>query len=299
MEFRQIKYFLAVCDCLNFTRAAEKSAVSQPALTVAIKKLEDELGGPLFTRDGRSVSITALGAEMRSHMAQIAVTRDLAYAAAKEITSGADRDINLGVTYTISANLVQRIVAAWRQIRPTSRIILHDIETSAYQELLTSRAIDAALVSVSASSPRMFDCITVAPDPFVLAMAHDHPLARYNIVPLSQLAATPYIDRLRCNFRENVMGIADTNNVKLDIIIQSAREDWLLELIAAGVGVSFMSEGIATHANVTTRPVACIEFPRTIEFVTLAQHEDRRLLDDLGQAVRVISESGETGYRQS
>ncbi len=61
MEMQQIRYFLAVCDKASFTRAARASYVSQPSLTQAIKKLEDELGGELFSRDRSGCRLTALG----------------------------------------------------------------------------------------------------------------------------------------------------------------------------------------------------------------------------------------------
>ncbi len=83
MEFHQIRYFLMAAENLNFTRAAEKCHVSQPALTRAIHKLEEELGGDLFIRDGRAVTLSALGGLMREHFRRIHATQAMARAAAK------------------------------------------------------------------------------------------------------------------------------------------------------------------------------------------------------------------------
>ena len=71
MEMHQIRYFLAVCETLNFTRAAEACNVSQPSLTRAIKGLEDELGGPLFRRERNNTHLTGLGEMMRPHLTQV------------------------------------------------------------------------------------------------------------------------------------------------------------------------------------------------------------------------------------
>src|SRR5512145_2960808 len=68
MEMHQIRYFLAVCDTLNFTRAAEACNVTQPALTRAIQKLEEELGGLLFRRERSATHITDLGRLMKQHL---------------------------------------------------------------------------------------------------------------------------------------------------------------------------------------------------------------------------------------
>ncbi len=71
MEMHQIRYFLAVCDCLNFTRAAEPSNVTQPALTRAVQKLEEELGGLLFRRERKYTHMTDLGHLVRPQLEAI------------------------------------------------------------------------------------------------------------------------------------------------------------------------------------------------------------------------------------
>ncbi len=71
MEMHQVRYFLAAAKALSFTRAAELCHVSQPALTTAIKKLEAQLGSPLFHREGRQIALTEFGRRMQPHLSQI------------------------------------------------------------------------------------------------------------------------------------------------------------------------------------------------------------------------------------
>ena len=78
VEMQQIRYFLAVCETLNFTRAAEACNVSQPSLTRAIKALEEELGGPLFRRERNNTHLTGLGDMMRPHLSQVLVETEAA-----------------------------------------------------------------------------------------------------------------------------------------------------------------------------------------------------------------------------
>ena len=80
---------------MNFTRAAEACAVSQPSLTVAIQKLEDELGDKLFVRDPGQISLTPLGQAMRTHLARIDETRRAAHVAAAELVALARRSVLL------------------------------------------------------------------------------------------------------------------------------------------------------------------------------------------------------------
>jgi DNA-binding transcriptional LysR family regulator len=89
MQMHQIRYFLALCEESNFTRAAKRSGVSQPSLTTAIGALERELGGPLFQRKP-FVAMTALGCEMEPYMRQIAETADLAFRTAQTFAQISD-----------------------------------------------------------------------------------------------------------------------------------------------------------------------------------------------------------------
>src|SRR5215471_10962400 len=84
MEMHQVRYFLAAAKALSFTRAAEVCHVSQPALTTAIKKLEAQLGSPLFHREGRQVALTEFGRRMQPHLSQILEQEKAAEAVAKD-----------------------------------------------------------------------------------------------------------------------------------------------------------------------------------------------------------------------
>ena len=84
MEMHQVRYFLAVCELLNFTRAAERCNVSQPALTRAVKKLEDELGGPLFRRERNLTHLSDLGRMMKPHLEQSLAGATAAMATAQD-----------------------------------------------------------------------------------------------------------------------------------------------------------------------------------------------------------------------
>ena len=97
MEMHQVRYFLAVCDTLNFTRAAKRCHVSQPALTRAIKKLEEELGGPLFRRERTLTHLTDLGRMMKPHLAQSLACARAALVTAQDFRRLEKAPLNLGI----------------------------------------------------------------------------------------------------------------------------------------------------------------------------------------------------------
>src|SRR3569833_2138048 len=101
MEMHQIRYFLAVCNTLNFTRAADQSNVTQPALTRAIQKLEEELGGLLFRRERKLTHMTDLGNLVRPQLEGILKQSEQARTAAQSFLQLRDAPLRLGVMCTI------------------------------------------------------------------------------------------------------------------------------------------------------------------------------------------------------
>src|SRR4029453_10951985 len=101
MEMHQIRYFLAVCNTLNSTRAAEQCHVTQPALTRAIQKLEEELGGLLFRRERHLTHLTDLGLLMKPHFGQVLSETDAARSTASSFLKLERATLKLGVMCTI------------------------------------------------------------------------------------------------------------------------------------------------------------------------------------------------------
>src|SRR5262245_52993210 len=97
MEMHQIRYFLAVCETLNFARAAGACNVSPPSLARAIKGLEDELGGPLFRRERNNTHLTGLGEMMRPHLMQVMIETDAAKERARSFAKLDDVELKLGM----------------------------------------------------------------------------------------------------------------------------------------------------------------------------------------------------------
>ncbi len=101
MEMNQVRYFLAVCQTLNFTEAATRCGIAQPSLTRAIKGLEDELGGALFRRERRQTHLTDLGRLMKPHLEQIFMASESAQSQAEAYWEPEKVELNLGVMCTV------------------------------------------------------------------------------------------------------------------------------------------------------------------------------------------------------
>ena len=144
MDFNLVRYFLALANTLNFTRAAEQCYVTQPALTQAIKRLETELGGELIHRDGRETELTDLGKSLRSHFEQIDRTRHIVRKTAKAVIEGEISELNIGLMCTIGPRIIAGMLDTFFMNHPKVSIILHDVIAESIPDLLLSGALDGA-----------------------------------------------------------------------------------------------------------------------------------------------------------
>jgi len=120
MEMHQIRYFLAVAEELNFTKAAERCNVSQPALSRAIQALEQELGGPLFRRERSHTHLSELGRMVQPHLTQVFDSSRSAKRLAREYGRLTKTPLKLGIMSTIAPDQIIDLITAVRTRHPGS-----------------------------------------------------------------------------------------------------------------------------------------------------------------------------------
>jgi len=147
MEMHQIRYFLAVVDTLNFTRAAEQCHVSQPALTRAIQQLEAELGGLLLRRERKLTHLTDFGRLIEPHLRQLHADADAAKSTAKRFLSLQGAEVRLGVMCTIGPVRFMGFLAHFRSANPGCEITLVEGVPTRLSELLLRGELDLAVMA--------------------------------------------------------------------------------------------------------------------------------------------------------
>jgi DNA-binding transcriptional LysR family regulator len=271
MDFNQVRFFLAVADTLNFTRAAEQCNVTQPALTQSIKRLESELGGDLILRDGRNTELTKLGQTLRSHFQQIDRTRRLVRSTAKAVTSGELGELNIGLMCTIGPNAFSGLFKSFQTQYPNASVVLHDVTPESITDLLLSGAIDGAFCSRRGAPHHRIKYIDLFNEPIVVAFSQGHAFSKLDNVPLSAIADERYIDRLHCEFRGQFMQYCADQNLDLTVSCRSQREDWIQSLIRDGLGVSVIPKYSLLQATPDHRPISDPNMHRQIEFTCVEQ----------------------------
>ena len=288
MEMHQVRYFLAAAKALNFTRAAAQCHVSQPALTTAIKKLEAELGSPLFHREGRRVLLSDFGDLMRPHLAQIARQSEMARNTADNYRLLNQIPVRLGVLSTIGPARLARFLAAFEGDCPGVEVAVHEDGLTGLTERLGEGELDLAILNPLDGLDEGFRTEPLYTEQYMVLLPPDHPLKARNAVALEALSGEPYVDRLACEMREMVMAVCNDRGVELYARFRSEREDWVQAMVMANIGFAFMPEYSVTHPDMIRRPLIEPAVERTISLVTMPGRKHSPAVAALVQSARAF-----------
>jgi DNA-binding transcriptional LysR family regulator len=269
MEMHQLRYFLAAAKVLSFTRAAEDCHVSQPALTTAIKKLEAQLGSPLFHREGRQIALTEFGRRMQPHLGQIVDQAKAAETVAKDFRLLNQVPVRLGVMSTIGPMRLAGLMAAFEQQSPGVETALREGAPEALAAQLDADELDMAILNPLDGLGDNYRAEPLYTERYVVLLPPSNPLQKRNTLMLSDLSEQPYVDRLSCEMREMVMGVCADMGVKLYARFRSEREDWVQAIVMANIGFAFMPEFSITHPESIRRPLIDPAVTRTISLITV------------------------------
>src|SRR6478672_9619748 len=187
MELRHLRYFTAVATELNFTRAARKLRVAQPALSRQIRQLKDELGVKLLERNHRGVWLTDAGKAFLAEAAMLLEHSEQAIRVARQGREPAGAQLNIGYIWGLYHSLVPESIERFRRQSPETAVHLFDLSPSQQADALREGRLDAAFIGFE-SDAGDFQKRKVGSCNFVAALPKDHPAARKSEIPLSSLA---------------------------------------------------------------------------------------------------------------
>lgn len=269
MEFQQIRYFLAVADTLNFTRAAAQCNISQPALTRAIQALEQRLGGKLINRERRKTHLTELGRLMEPYFRTILNETNSAKSAADAFRSAGKGAIKIGAMCTIGPSIVAGFVARYARRYPDIKIEVDALPLAPMQERLIAGDIEVALVAFPNDIPRELHCIPLFDEIFAVAVARSHRFANAETVKCSELDGEPYINRSNCEYYDAVSAEFSARGIGMRRTFSSECDEWVLGMVKAGLGVGFFPEFATSDPQIILKPLAEPSFTRTVQLATV------------------------------
>jgi DNA-binding transcriptional LysR family regulator len=272
MELHQVRYFLAVADELNFSRAAEKCNVSQPALSRAIILLEHEFGGPLFHRERRLTNLSPLGRMVRPYLEQIARESDETLKLARQHAGAEKHTLKLGIMTTIAPNQFTDLILAVPRAYAGVDMMLSDANSFELERRLTAGEIDAAIYAAPGKQPGPeFHLLPLFREQMVIAIHPGHRFANQQAVRVKDLGGEDYIHRNHCEFAGYADGILQSQGVTVSPAYFSDSEEWTQAMIAAGLGFGFMPRHSVNNPGVVALPVVEPEFWRVVNLVTMTE----------------------------
>jgi LysR family transcriptional regulator, benzoate and cis,cis-muconate-responsive activator of ben and cat genes len=199
MELRHLRYFVAVAEEENVSRAASKLHVSQPGVSRQIHDLEDEIGFSLFERNGKSVRLTVPG-KMFFREARDILQRTADAVKKASLGRASQPEINIGYAASHTVEILPRALRAFRGSFPGVRVTLHDLSAEEMLPLLLQKKLDIALTLAPHKLPRELDMKELERDETCVAVGATHPLATSKFISLDQMASEPVAALTRKDF---------------------------------------------------------------------------------------------------
>lgn len=269
MEMQQIRYFLAVADTLNFTRAAERCNVSQPALTRAIKSLEDELGGALINREQRNTHLSELGRMMAPYFQTIYEQSVSAKTTANQFRRLSRAALKIGAMCTIGPSIVAEFLARYSLTFENVEIEVTALGLDALKQKLMRGELEVALLASPEPLGDEFHQMPLFLENFVLALSKTHRLANADVVPCRELHGERYINRANCEYYDLVHEAFVANGVLTRKVFSSECDEWVIGMIKAGLGVGYFPEFAINDPDIILKPLVEPSFSRTVSLVTV------------------------------
>jgi DNA-binding transcriptional LysR family regulator len=260
MELRQLRYFLVVADELHFGRAAERLHITQPPLTVAVRRLERELGVQLFERTTRRVTLTAAGHAFRERVQAAVSDLDSAAGDVAEVAAGRSGRIRVGFVSSASYTIIPEAIRAFRRHRPRVDLVLNPLTSGEQVEQLLDEDLDLGLIRDPGEVPGL-ELELLTTEDLVVVLPETHPLAAMREINPMDLEAEPMIlfpYRLMPGFVARVLQIFEPLPAPPVVAQQAIHQETVLGLVASGLGVSVLPESVRRFQmpGITTRPLA-------------------------------------------
>ena len=260
MELYQIRHFAAVAETGSFTKAAIRAAVSQPALSASIAKLEEEVRSKLFHRSPKAVTLTPAG--RRFHVTAQEVLSACNKVKAELRASVADRPLRIGVLRTLPTIQLARLVEILQRELSETRIELVDGTQEQLHAQLAGRKLLTCISTKVASEPGQRSVELLRED-YGLVVSLNHRFASYESVQLSDLSGEPFIVRSHCETFQSTTKLLSERGIRSRVVYRTDQDDRALALVGAGMGVALMPS-IFDAPNVKKVPVRDFEAFRVI-----------------------------------
>src|SRR6266850_1902756 len=245
MELRHLRYFVAVAEALNFTKASARLRVAQPALSRQMTDLEDEIGVDLMKRSPRGVTLTAEGKLFLDEVRELLKRADESVEKVRALARGEYGELHVGYAPSPTVEILPPTLAAFQKAVPRVKVLLHDLSSDELIAGLQNAALElAVMVEPIGGQTAGIQFELLRTYPLCVAMTATHPFARLKSVSLEKLAAEPLVGFRRKDYSEYyriVERVFAAVHAKPRIAVECDSASSLITEVEAGRGVALSS----------------------------------------------------------
>ena len=258
MEFRHIRSFLSVAETLHFGRSARLINLSQPALSLQIKALEDELGIQLLSRNRQGTVLTAAGQAFREDAAVALEKLEFAKRKAQWASAGKLGHIRIGFISTAGFEIVPNLMRRFRKSYPDVEFSIRNILTGTQLEMIDDGLLDIGFLRLPIENRKEIEVATIHREPFVAILPSWHSLSAKKEIRLRELKGNPFVIYAReyaPGFHDLLTRILSDAGVVPKVVQTAGEMPTLISLVDSGVGVSIVPASVAKR--IVSKVVVC------------------------------------------
>ncbi|MDF3812444.1 MULTISPECIES: LysR family transcriptional regulator [Rhodopseudomonas] len=242
MKNRQIKAFLAIAEELHFRKAADKLGLTQPALSLAMKTLEEEIGVELLLRDRHQTRLTYAGEVFRAEITEMLACAEQASERVRRASTGIISQLKIGfISTATTADFLPRLISEFRAVHPGVALSLQNSVTIDLLTMIKAGTLDIAFIRLPLIMPHDVEMASVYTERHALLVPADNPLARQEAIRSRDLQGSPFIMYARRNapgYHDLIMRSLNSNAIH-PLIVQEVGEMYtMVALVAAGIGIA-------------------------------------------------------------
>lgn len=295
LTLKQLQYFVTLAKLRHFTETANRLAVSQPALSSALRQIESVLGGKLINRTASSVTLTELGAAILPHAQQILSVSHRAFSdIQKIIEEGGDGVLRIGLVPSVSSLLFPKVPEQLNQFFPRLKIEFYDQTNDSLVNQLISHEIDFGIGVLDSSVPQELTIVPLQDDPFIAVVHNDDILASHEFhLPWKLLNNRDIAVFSKGNIQRLVAATVESHRLKLNIRYQVDYIETLYGLVRSKLAIAILPQLYTVHLRDPELKVLQLQQPALTRTVALMHNNQPTtpMMDDIFQLLLKILRS--------
>lgn len=282
MELRHLRYFITVAEELNFSKAALKLYTAQPSLSQQIKDLEEDVGVKLLNRTKRKVELTEEGAVFLEQARLTLAQADKAVAMARQVSQAKQQMLRIGFVPVAEMKIFPYILPNLRVQNPDLKIELLSLNNNEQIRLLKKGDLDLTFTRHNFNSDEIESQFVIR-EPLIFLLPNDHPLAKYERIPVKALNGIDFIipsAEQSLTLNQAILDFAKANGIELNIVQKADNILFNINSIGMGLGCTILPGYIAplTMNNTIIRPLD-IELPYLDLYVSYRKNSNSPSVD--------------------